>query len=265
MLLSYLDESGIHGNASPCVIVAGYFGKKGAWRRFEARWEGVLKRFRVPLDEFHALDAIKRQKFFAPWPEDTHAQFLTALGQAVGQSLIHPICYGIYTEDFFKFSLNQRRFLTGATWDPKALRFTTTGNPNRPYFVTFVECLKIVASHTPSGARAQLFFGVDRPIAGYATALFRYIKSTSAGLHADRFGAIGFPLASASPRLQAADLFSYLSYRHMLERKISRDWSSRPSRLLLELLRNRKSPYDTSYRTDLLIRKMISVVPNLPE
>jgi hypothetical protein len=112
MLLVYLDESGIHSNASPCVIVAGYFGKKGEWRRFESRWEGVLRRFRVPLDEFHALDAIKRQKFFAPWPEDTHAHFLTALGQAVGQSLIHPISYGIYTEDFFKFSLNQRRFLT---------------------------------------------------------------------------------------------------------------------------------------------------------
>ena len=240
MLLAYLDESGIHGNASACVVVAGYFGKKGAWRRFESRWEGVLRRFGVPLDEFHALNAIKRQKFFAPWSEDAHSKFLMALGEAVAQNPIHPVCYGIFTEDFFKFSLNQRRFLTGATWDARRMRFKSTGCPNKPYFVAFVECLKVVASHTPAGARANLFFGVDGPTYGYAAALFRYVKSRSPGLRTDRFGAIGFPPASESPRVQAADLFSYLSYRHMIERKISGDWSSQPSSLLLDLLRNRK-------------------------
>lgn len=264
MLLAYLDESGTHGDASACVV-AGYFGKKGAWRRFEAGWEQFLNRFRVPVGEFHALNAVKRKKFFAPWSEDTHTDFLRALGEAVAESSIYPVCYGIFTNDFLKFSMNQRRFLTGATWDPKKMRFTSTGCPNRPYFVPFVECLKIVATHTPAGAQTHLFFGVDRPIAGYAAALFRYIKSRSPGLRTDRFGAIGFPLASKTPRLQVADLFSYLSYRHMLDRKVTRDWSSRPPRLLLDLLRNRKSPDDTSYRTDILIREMISVVPNLPE
>jgi hypothetical protein len=265
MLYAYLDESGIHGNAEAC-IVAGYFGKKGPWRRFEAQWESILgnRDFRVPLDKFHASKLIKRKGFFADWSLDRRDDFLNSLGNAVAACKVHPVCYGLFMADFYGFSLEERRFLTGATWDANQRRFRSTGCPSRPYFVAFNECLKVVTSYTPATERANFFFGVDRPAGDYATVLFRYLKTRSRIISTDKFGNIGFPLASVTPRLQLADLFSYLSYRHMLERRASGDWTSNPSALLLPLLRNRRSPEDTSFRTAALLRDMISVVPHLP-
>ena len=35
MIFAYLDESGIHDGAEGCVV-AGYFSKKGPWRRLES-------------------------------------------------------------------------------------------------------------------------------------------------------------------------------------------------------------------------------------
>jgi hypothetical protein len=264
MLQAYLDESGIRGGALVC-IVAGYFGKKGPWRKFAAEWRATLgdKNFNVPLEEFHAKDLIKRRGFFQTWNDERHQDFLRALGGAVAGCRIHPVCYGLIVGDFFKFSLDERRFLTGGTWSATKQRFLSSGCPSKPYFLAFTECLKTVVSHTPMAERAHFFFGVDRPVAEYATRLFRYLKLRSKIISTNRFGMIGFPLASETPHLQVADLFSYLSYQHMLERNASGDWASPPSSLLLALLRNRKREIDTSYRTEKLIRDMISVVPNL--
>jgi hypothetical protein len=263
-ILAYLDESGIHGDAKACVV-AGYFGKKGPWRRLETGWKATLKQFGVPLNKFHAKDAVTKRGFFNKWSRDRHDEFLKRIGETVTNCSIHPVCYGIFTDDFFKLSLNERKFVTGAFWNANEKRFTTTGCPSKPYFVPFVECLNVVNSYTPMAGRTYFFFGVDRPVGKSAKALFRYIKLGSVALNTDKLGTISFPLASETPQLQVADLFSYLSYDHMLARKSSGDWNSRPSDLLLALLRNRNSPYDTSYRTEKLMREMISVVPDLPK
>jgi hypothetical protein len=260
MISAYLDESGIHDGAEAC-IVAGFFGKKGPWRKLDAAWSRTLRKFGVPLHEFHAKTVIHRKGLFQGWSNDQHAEFLQALGETVAGCRIHPVCYGVFVEDYFRFSLEERRFLTGATWDPNQGKFLSTGCPNKPYFVAFSECLKVVTDYTPMCARANFFFGVDRPVAGYANNLFVDLKEKPTIVSTERFGIIGFPLASETPRLQAADLFSYLSYQHMLDRKKDGKWEKLPSRLLLALLKNRKSPYDTAYRTGELLRKMISHVP----
>jgi hypothetical protein len=256
---AYLDESGIHDGAEAC-IVAGFFGKKGPWRRLDVGWRNTLRRFSVPLHKFHANPVIHRTGFFKGWSSDQHEDFLRALGETVAGCHIHPVCYGVFVEDFFRFSLEERRFLTGGTWDGNRKRFLSTGCPSKPYFVAFNECLKVVTSYTPMCERANFFFGTDRPVAGYARSLFVDLKEKPTIVSTERFGTIGFPLASETPRLQVADLFSYLSYQHMLDRKADGKWNSQPRGVLLALLRNRKSPYDTSYRTEELLRKMISHV-----
>jgi hypothetical protein len=264
VIFAYLDESGIHGDARACVV-AGFCGKKGPWRRFHTEWGSALKRFSVPSDKFRAKDVVKRQGFFGGWDEDKQRAFLNSLGEAVAAYRIYPVAYGIFVDDFLKFSLNERKFLTGAQWDAQKRKFLTSGCPSKPYIVPFVECLKVVTSHTPMGGRAHFYCGTDRALGEYATALFRYIKTRSVALNTDKLGTIGFPFASQTPPLQAADLFSYLSYSHMLERKSTGDWKTPPSTILLALLRNRRTPDDTSFRTESLIREMISVVPNLPK
>jgi hypothetical protein len=113
-LEAYLDESGIHGG-SEVYIVAGFFGKKGAWRRLETEWRRTHAEFRVPLEEFRAKKLMKREGVFRGLTRERHEEFVNALARAIADSRIHPLCYGIFVADFFKFSLIERRFLTGAT------------------------------------------------------------------------------------------------------------------------------------------------------
>ncbi len=190
-LEAYLDESGIQSGADVC-IAAGFFGKKGAWRRLEAQWRSALASFGVPLKDFRAKNLIKRAGSFKGWGHEKHREFLNALARAIADSRIHPVCYGVFVADFFKFSLIERRFLTGATWDATKETFLSTGCPNKPYFYVFDECLKTVTSHTPAGSRAHFFFGVDRPVAGYARLHFRYLKWRSRIISTDKFRVIDF-------------------------------------------------------------------------
>jgi hypothetical protein len=46
MIDAYLDESGIHDGAAVCVI-AGFYGGRGHWRRFESLWRYTLSQFEV--------------------------------------------------------------------------------------------------------------------------------------------------------------------------------------------------------------------------
>jgi hypothetical protein len=275
LVLSYFDESGIHQGSEACVV-AGYFGKRGPWRRLETGWIAALRDFDVPLSEFHAKDVLNAAGFFHGWKPDKIERLLNTLGEVVGLCRIHPICYGIFTKDFFSLSRSERRFLTGATWNAEKLQFQGTGNPEKPYFVAFNECLRIATSYTPAADRVHFLFGSDRPSSEYAVSLFRYLRKRSAAMRdakiwfdsrcsPQKFGTIAFPLARETPGLQAADLFSHLSYKHMLERRHTGDWKTPPNALLLALLHNRKNPLDTSFRSAEMIREMISVVPGLPK
>jgi hypothetical protein len=131
MLKAYFDESGIHQGAQVCVV-AGFWGKKGPWRKFEQNWRLALREFKVPLEQFHAKEVIQRNGMFHRWDDDKHKEFLEQIGKVVSESRIHPVCYGLYNKDFFSFSLPERKFLTGGSWDSENHRFLTTGSPDLP-------------------------------------------------------------------------------------------------------------------------------------
>lgn len=61
MIDAYLDESGIHKEASVCVI-AGYFAGRGKWKRFEDDWRQLLADFNVPMERFHAKNFFRNAK-----------------------------------------------------------------------------------------------------------------------------------------------------------------------------------------------------------
>lgn len=259
MFDAYFDESGIHKGAEAC-IVAGYFGQRAAWTKLEVRWLATLRKFGVPLEQFHAKDAVKGNGFFSGWPETKLNKFLFAIADKIAGCRVYPACYGLFVDEFFGFSLNERRFLTGASWNGK--RFLTSGCPNKPYFVAFVECLKIVTDHTRIG-RSHFFFGIDRPASEYAAPLFRYLRARSRAVDREKLGDVAFPEAKKTPELQAADLFSYLSYKHMQERRASGDWGTPPSELILRLICNRLRPEDVGFRSAPLIKAMLAGVPGL--
>src|SRR5271165_431549 len=77
MLDAYLDESGIHDGAAICAI-AGYFGGRGQWRKFESDWKCLLHNFGVPMGKFHAKDLFPQPRgfFLHHWDSSRHPAFL---------------------------------------------------------------------------------------------------------------------------------------------------------------------------------------------
>jgi hypothetical protein len=215
MIEAYLDETGIHDGAPFCVI-AGYFGGPGQWTKFDCAWRRALSAFGVPLDQFHALDLMRRRKFFFDWDGNRKSELLARLAAAITRYRIYPVSVGLIVADFQELSLTQRRFFTGATMLNGQL--VTSGCPNKPYFAPFQHCVKRVVSYAEVGGTANFFLGLDRPFAKYARTLYDIIKRLRQPDETRcRLGKIDFPLAKETSGLQAADLLAYLTASHMQE------------------------------------------------
>lgn len=207
MIAAYLDESGIHGSASVCVI-AGYWGRKAQWRLLERRWLKVLSEHGLSLADFHAKDLMK---------SDRYKPLLLALAQTIAKYQIYPVSMGIVVDDFRALTLQERKFLTGATI--RNGKLMGTGAPSKAYFVPFQLCLQTVTDYARPGEKAHFFFGLDRPFAGYARWMFSKIKTdmrySEKWKSKSRLGDPAFPLAAETPQLQAADLLVHLTYLRM--------------------------------------------------
>jgi hypothetical protein len=238
-----LDESGIHDGAEICVI-GGYWSVRSRWRHLDTYWREVLARFNVPLNRFHAKDLFPRGAgFFRKWAKADCDSLLRALADTIVNSQISPITSGIVVKDFYSFSQNQRRFMTGATI--KKGKRVTTGCPDKPYFVVFQHCIRRIGCYAPVGGKAHFSFGLDRPFGGYAASLLEEIKKNPFQINCkERLGDPSFPRAKETPSLQAADLLVHLTYQHMLERHAADDWNVLPSGLLGMCIVNAKERDD---------------------
>lgn len=243
MIDAYLDETGIHDGAPMC-FVTGFFGGRGQWKKVADSWRSVLNRFEVPLDQFHALYAVKRRKFFANMDERAHAQFMIELAKAITDFKLYPVSFGVVVSDFYLFTENERRFLTGMEITPEG-KLSGTGNPNKPYFMPFLHVVRTVASYAPKGGLAHFFVGVDRPFHGYAKGMFDVLKNgPNTRNYRERLGNIDAPLAKETPQLQAADFFAYMTYDRARDCIASGNWF-KPSIPALDVLtRKARSVYD---------------------
>jgi len=251
MIEAYLDESGVHGTAPICVI-AGYFGGARRWAELEAAWRRILKDASIPLEEFHALDFVKTAKY---------GSVLTDLARAIGDSIkLHPVSVAVVVDDFNSFSEDDRRFLTGASvrliGDDDA-KFTSSGSPNRPYYLPFQHCVKQVASHAQMGGKVNFSFGLHSSFAGYAVELINQIKADPLAPYRDRIGKISTPPAKKTPPLQAADLLAHLTYLDVQERMAASGWDKQPPGLLKICMANRLMQEDTVYYNKACINKTL--------
>jgi hypothetical protein len=239
MLEAYIDESGIHGDATVCVV-AGYFGRRNQWRHFERTWREVLNQFDFPLSDFHAKDQIK---------QSVHKPMMLELSRTISKYQIYPVSRIIAVDDFKSLSPEHKKWLTGGTY--KRGKFRTTGAPTKPYFVPFVQVVQRVTDYAKPGTKVNLFCGLDRTFSEYAGAYFAKMKTDpmrpqTEWLSRSRLGDISFPLANETPELQAADLFAHLSYVHMLERRSLRDTDRPLSELLALCLKNTRTQSDNA-------------------
>ena len=140
--------------------------------------------------------------------------------------------------------------MTGATM--RGERLVTSGSPNKPYFVPFVQVLMQICNYAPVGGKAHFFFGLDRPFYEYATTMFKQIQNDDlqGGPWAwkQRLGTPASPLAAKTPQLQIADVLANLTYNHMLD---AGDDAGRvpPSPLLAKCIGNMRSQQDFYFNT----------------
>lgn len=264
MIEAYLDESGVHDQANVCVI-AGYFGALEPMRKLERAWKRVLKSFDFPMERFHAKILVKSRQY---------EPMLKKLAKTIGkQRGVHPVSYGIIVGDFNSFSLNQRKFLTGATLHPKSGKFISTGCANKPYFVPFQSVVKLVTGYAPIRGKAHFSFGVDRPFGDFALSLHKQMiahahapsRPWSTWKSRKSLGTIQFPLASETAPLQAADLLAHLTYLHMKE-WIAKGKVALPSDILTECITNTRSLSDHKFQDRACLEKVLEqarrYVPN---
>jgi hypothetical protein len=243
MLEAYLDESGIHDGAAFCVV-AGYFGHRNHWRHFEVAWKCALGEFGLSLADFHTKDLLKSK---------AKRPLLFKLAKIVGNYPIYPVSMGIVVGDFNSLTLEQRKWLTGATLRKGEVR--SSGSPNKPYYVPFLMCLMRITTYAKPGSRVRFFFGLDRTFADYAGKLYAQIKTGEKNPRSEwrtkwALGDIDFPMAKETPQLQAADLLTHLTYLHMVERHKEQAWAvlPNPGGLLAMSLKNSRSKWDHAFQ-----------------
>jgi hypothetical protein len=262
MISAYLDESGIHDGATVC-LVAGYCGGPGQMKRLDSDWRKTLSDFNFPMKDFHAKDIIKSRDA---------CPMLSALAKvAGGQPKLHAVAYGIVVDDFKSFTNDERRFLTGATLMESG-KLVTSGCPSKPYFAPFQNIIKIVTDYAPAGGKAHFFFGLGRPFAEYALAMFDQIKEQAEIRRAvntwksrDRLGDPAFPKAEETAPLQAADLLTHAIYLHMQEQIAtgkSGDFTKLPSGLARLCVAN-ANPSDLIYQNKKCLEQMLSQAKRL--
>jgi hypothetical protein len=263
MIDAYLDESGIHESAKACLI-AGYWGGPGQMKRLDKTWKETLARFDFPMQEFHAKDLIKKRDM---------RPMLEALAKTTGQQRkVYPVAYGIVVDDFKSFNHDERRFMTGSTLMESG-KLVTSGCPGKPYFSPFQNIVKIVTDAAPVGGKARFFFGLNKPFAEYALAMFEQVKKQASMKRAanswhsrDRLGEAAFPQAEETGPLQAADLFVHSTYLHMCEaiaRGESGDFTKAPTGLARLCIGNLRDPSDLVYQNKECLQKMIDQAKSL--
>ena len=260
MLNCYLDESGIHEGAKVCVV-GGYFAGRGQWRKFEGSWNQILEKHEVPLEEFHAKDLLKCAGFFYKWSDAESQALQMNLAEAVAEYKIYPVAQGVLVEEFFKLSLSERKFMTGATLTPRG-RLKDSGNPRRPYFAPFQQIVKKVLGYAPVGGRGHFFLGLGSPLAENASELYSVLKNNDAHPYKERFGNISFPLAKRTPPLQASDLLVHVMYLDMLKYLVEGgNLLMQPSPLMKLLIAHIREGRDLSYQDASLMRETMREIP----
>lgn len=215
VLQAYFDESGVHAD-SPILVVAGYVGGLGQWRKFEKLWRKALDRHCV--GEFHAQrfwsrdPTGRRVDIYRDWSDLQADRFLCELLKALQKTKVYPLTSSLVIEDWNHLSKEQRDFLTGGEYSEG--RRSSPGAPNKPFFAPFQVCVTDAAEYCGEGGKVHFVFDQSAHIAGYALELYSRLQDMNLKV-SHRLGDILFSGSHEAAPLQAADLLAHLTFRHL--------------------------------------------------
>lgn len=212
MLQAFLDES---GKDEPFCAVAGYFGGENQWKKLARAWSRVVEK--AGVSEFHAKYFWPRAKEFKGWPDDKHSWFINALLEIIEQTRIYPVAGAISFEEWDRLSVDERRFLTGATYRGKKL--VSSGKPTQRMFLPVHHCFIRPTMHCKAGIVMTYAFDIDEGNKSWTTQLYNYIrnKDVSEETRKKMGSAVSFVDSASSPEVQAADLLSWEVHRFGVE------------------------------------------------
>ena len=213
MIQAFCDESGIHDGARACSV-AGWVATTRTWQRFEERWSKACGGVEWHGKEFFARSRGKRVGPYAGWDDDKALAYIKRLVDAIVVS--DPVAVGgvIDVRAFNALSLDDRKWLTGATWNNDKQRFTTSGKPSSPYHLGFTECLEGAAACVKKpGWQVSFVFDQQNVYAPWALEFFRAAKGQTQTEMARYLGDVTFKSKDGVAGLQAADLLANALYR----------------------------------------------------
>jgi hypothetical protein len=218
LIEAYCDESGIHDGARACAVV-GWVATARTWQRFEERWLKASAGVEWHGKDFFARDADgQRVRPYKGWSDNDALDYVRALVEAITASHLQAVGGLVDVQAFKALSLDERKWLTGATWNNQRQRFTTTGSPNRPYYLGFMECLEGAASNVKKhGWQVSFVFDQQNQFAPWALLFFQAAKKQTQTELSTRLGDITFKSKVGVGGLQAADMLAHTLYRVFTE------------------------------------------------
>ena len=219
-LYAYADESGMHEDPL-FFVLAGYIASPRQWGFFCKDWQKVLDSFDVPAfhaKDFFQLKAKQLHEQYSNWPEDKNRQFISELSRAINSYRLYPIGCAVDVRAFNNFTIGERRYLTGGNWNAKKGRFTTSGKPSAPYLAAFHYYVRAALDRTPDKAKLHLVFDYQNVMKSKARQTFyemAVLPSLVKG--SEKLDSINYLYSPDKPQLQAADLFTYITYRYAVD------------------------------------------------
>ena len=211
---TYLDESGIT-QEDHCVM-AGFVGGYGQWRSLAKAWDGVVEE--LPKMDFHAKTFFgrdengKRVGPYKDWTDEKADNFLESLIDAIFSVNLHPIGGVVDYAAFNCRTLDERIFLTGGVTNRE--KWLTSGSPEKPYYLAFQHCMTDAIGYANhNGIKVNFFCDSQKQLAPYAHELYEKYKRLHP-LRVIHCGALTYVDRLDVRVVQAADLLSYVTYRH---------------------------------------------------
>jgi hypothetical protein len=214
MLHAYMDASGSHAEAERC-IVAGYWGGKSEWARFERAWNAVLDSEGV--SEFHAKLFWQRQPItgrrfgeYAGWTDARHRAFVDQLLNTIQKHRVVPFGMAVDLAEWKKEPAYYRKIYSGFHQADEI-----KDSALHSVYLAFMCAAARVASYCNPGVKVNFYFDKDPHMARIAQC-FQILKHDPIKNDPlmDAFGQLAFVDSKDAAPIQAADLLAYELHRY---------------------------------------------------
>jgi hypothetical protein len=225
-----MDESGLGKQVSDVICcIAGFQGRNPLWISFEEEWARTLEQYGI--DEFHAKEFWARDASgglvgkYRGWTFDHANSFISDLVRIIQRHKLYMLAAVVNLADFFSYDIEERRFLTGATFDVAKWRFITTGKPSTAYFVALNAVVMQGVKRSAEGRQlCHFIFDEQDQYASLAKDRIAQLRNSSRGKGIREYlGDAGYFPSRRVRALQSADLAA-----HLCKEYYKREMTGRP-------------------------------------